>query len=345
MLIEKADYANAERHLAQALVMRRKLLGSEHADVAVTLVELGRVYEDLGSNERAEPLLREALAIRQKALGDDHRETAVSLNADRLGVAPAGRSRRRRVSSAAVPGGEPKTRGPDHPNSGMTLHDLGLIAATKGDLPSALSLFRQALEIHRKAYGDEHPTVAVALNSIARGFTSARATHRGGGCSAGGGSHGASDAGGRSSARRDLHINLASVQLARHEPASAEALLREAFGFAPERPAWFRAVGACSWKTIGVSAPRRACSAPHSPRSNATRKPRQCCSMHAAISQSVPAVRGVEMKDTITRLGRPLRRVGQDRERKGVSIAPRLLGTRSSTQLLSPLALLFRCFR
>ena len=49
MLIEKADYASAERHLEQTLVMRRKLLGSEHADVAVTLVELGRVYQDLGS--------------------------------------------------------------------------------------------------------------------------------------------------------------------------------------------------------------------------------------------------------------------------------------------------------
>ena len=48
----------------------------------------------------------------------------------------------------------------------MTLHDLGLIAATRGDLPAALSLFRQALEIHRKAYGNEHPTVAVALKAL-----------------------------------------------------------------------------------------------------------------------------------------------------------------------------------
>jgi hypothetical protein len=61
--------------------MRRKLLGPEHADVAVTLVELGRVYQDLGLNRRADPLLRESLVVRRKVLGDAHRETAVSLNA------------------------------------------------------------------------------------------------------------------------------------------------------------------------------------------------------------------------------------------------------------------------
>ena len=101
MLADKGDYAAAGRSLEQALGMRRKLLGPEHADVAVTLVELGRVYQDQGFNQRAEPLHREALAIRRKVLGDEHRETAVSLSdlasvlrlngdlAGRRGAAPA----------------------------------------------------------------------------------------------------------------------------------------------------------------------------------------------------------------------------------------------------------------
>jgi len=60
--------------------MRRKLLGNEHKDVAVTLVELGRVYGDQGDDQRAEPLFRESLTIRRKALGEEDHETAVSLS-------------------------------------------------------------------------------------------------------------------------------------------------------------------------------------------------------------------------------------------------------------------------
>ena len=52
--------------------MRRSVYGAEHTAVADTLAELGRIYQDQGLNDRAEPLHREALAIRRKLLGDDH---------------------------------------------------------------------------------------------------------------------------------------------------------------------------------------------------------------------------------------------------------------------------------
>ena len=45
----------AARSLEQALDHAAQAARPEHADVAVTLVELGRVYQD-GFNERAEPL-------------------------------------------------------------------------------------------------------------------------------------------------------------------------------------------------------------------------------------------------------------------------------------------------
>ena len=302
MLIEKADYANAERHLAQALVMRRKLLGSEHADVAVTLVELGRVYEDLGSNERAEPLLREALAIRQKALGDDHRETAVSLSA----VASVLRLRGdlagaefllRRCLEVNL-----KTRGPDHPNSGMTLHDLGLIAATRGDLPSALSLFRRALEIHRKAYGNEHPTVAVALNSIARVLRLQRRHNEAAAALQEAVAMSRPTLGDDHQLVAIYTINLASVQLARHEPASAEALLREGLRIRARAPSVVpgrrRMFLEDDW-SLGATKSLLGASI------TALKRYQEAEAMLLDARrdlQSVPAVRGVEMKDTITRL-------------------------------------------
>ena len=61
--------------------MRRRLYGREHKDIAVTLVELGRAYEDAGAPERAEPLFREALTMREHIFGDAHKETATSKSA------------------------------------------------------------------------------------------------------------------------------------------------------------------------------------------------------------------------------------------------------------------------
>ena len=148
----QGDYAGAGRTLERALGLRRKLLG-EHGDVAVTLVELGRVYQDQGLNQRAEPLHREALDIRRKVLGNEHRETAVSLS-DLASVLRL---------NGDIDGAEPllkqslelniKTRGADHPNTAVSLHDLGLIAASRGDYLGAESGFRQALGLQRKALG------------------------------------------------------------------------------------------------------------------------------------------------------------------------------------------------
>ncbi len=97
--------------------MRRTLIGAEHPDVAVTLAELGRVYQDEGFHDRAAPLHIEALAIRTRALGEQHGETAVSqsdlasvlrLNGDLPG---AERLLRQCLETNL------KTRGATHPNT------------------------------------------------------------------------------------------------------------------------------------------------------------------------------------------------------------------------------------
>ncbi len=227
LLADKGDYTAAARSLERALDMRRQLLGEEHADVAVTLSELGRVYQDLGSNQRAEPLQREALRIRRKVLGAEHRETAVSLSdlasVLRLNGDLSGAESLLRQSLEL----NRKARGDDHPNTAMTLHDLALIAEARGDRPYAESLLRQALAMQRMALGDRHPVVAQTLNNLSRVLRD-QARY-----------------GEAASALREAleiarpalgsehqlvaiySINLAAVQVALHEPAAAEPLLRE----------------------------------------------------------------------------------------------------------------------
>src|SRR5262245_4480113 len=106
----------------------------------------------------------------------------------------------------------------------MTLHDLGLIAASRGDYRSAESMFREALVIHRRALGDRHPNVAMTLNSVARAL-SAQGRYDEAAAALENALEIARPALGRDHQLVAIYtINLASVQLARKDPAAAEAL-------------------------------------------------------------------------------------------------------------------------
>jgi eukaryotic-like serine/threonine-protein kinase len=153
---ERGDHAGAVPLLEEALVLRRRLLNNQHNDVAVSLVELGRVQRSRDRLDLAEPLFREALAIRRKVLGDEHREVAVSLGDVASLLWHKGELAAAEpffLESAAM---HRKTVGPDHPNVGQTLANLALLKIDQGELAAAETLFQQALEISRKSFGAKH---------------------------------------------------------------------------------------------------------------------------------------------------------------------------------------------
>lgn len=55
--------------------MRKKLLGQEHPDVAISLNNLAGLYESQGKYEAAEPLYLQALEMDKKLLGEEHPNT------------------------------------------------------------------------------------------------------------------------------------------------------------------------------------------------------------------------------------------------------------------------------
>ena len=227
VMADKGDYAGAGRTLEEALRIRRTILG-DHGDVGVTLAELGRVYQDQGLNQRAEPLHREALELRRRVLGADHREVAVSLSdlasVLRLnGDLDGAEALLRQSQDINV-----KTRGAEHPNTAVNIHDLAVIKAMRGQYAEAEAELRRALAMQRKALSDRHPVVAGTLNSLARtlreqqrydeaaaALTEALEITRG--------------AFGPDHQLMALYaINLASIELARNQPAHAERLLTDA---------------------------------------------------------------------------------------------------------------------
>jgi serine/threonine protein kinase/Tfp pilus assembly protein PilF len=157
----------ARATLESALAMRRKLLGEEHPEVAVSHSELGRTLFDLGRLDEAEAHYRAALAIRRKVLGPADHETATSMSdlglllrqkGDRAGAETLLRE------TLAV---TRTSSGPTHPDVGTALNNLALTVNERGDHAAAEAMFREALAIGRASLGREHPVNAQRLANLA----------------------------------------------------------------------------------------------------------------------------------------------------------------------------------
>jgi hypothetical protein len=80
--MEAGDYASAEPLLREALQMRRKLLGNEHAEVAGSLILLASLLVETGRFEEARVAAAEARAICLQALGAAHWRTAAATSVE-----------------------------------------------------------------------------------------------------------------------------------------------------------------------------------------------------------------------------------------------------------------------
>ena len=80
LLGQNGRHAEAETLLQDALARFRNRLGPEHPDVALTLMDLGRLLHTLDRDSEARPLLTEALDMNRRLLGPDHPRTQYSEN-------------------------------------------------------------------------------------------------------------------------------------------------------------------------------------------------------------------------------------------------------------------------
>jgi tetratricopeptide (TPR) repeat protein len=126
-LCRTAKYDEALPLVERALEIRRRILGSEHLDVAAALYGLAIVYWYKSGYAKAELLHEQALSIREKILGPDHPAVATSLKG--LANIYFGRAEYARAESLyrrILAIGE-RTVGPNHPNVSDYLHNLATL--------------------------------------------------------------------------------------------------------------------------------------------------------------------------------------------------------------------------
>jgi tetratricopeptide (TPR) repeat protein len=183
LLQEKRDLQQAEGMFQEALAIDRRRLGNEHPEVAIKLVNLSRIFSDQEKLESAEAAAREAVAIRRKVLGNEHPSLANAL--DQLARALEWRnpdeSEQHGREALAV---ARRAFGEGHRETARLEGNVAWSLYRRGAYAEAASLYRSAVEKHRKTVGADHSWTGGALNGLAntlnglRDFRGAETTAR-----------------------------------------------------------------------------------------------------------------------------------------------------------------------
>jgi eukaryotic-like serine/threonine-protein kinase len=160
------DVSTTEKRLRELLALKRRIYPAPHDAIAKTLRELGQIVARTEKYTEAEALTNEALTMDRQVFGEDHREIAATY--DDLGEIMV--AQRRFVDAdadyrAAIAVCEraqikeevcPRARN----NLGMSLYRQQRLEDAKTEMT-------QALAERRALFGNDHPTVAYSLQTLA----------------------------------------------------------------------------------------------------------------------------------------------------------------------------------
>ncbi len=156
----------AEPYYQRALEIRERVLGPEHPEVGLVLLELANLYSRQGRFAESIPLVQRNLKIREQrqadpvALSELHSQLAATYRQmDRLADAETHFKRAMELVEENL--------GPEHPTLALRGNNLAVLYSDQGRYTEAEVLYERAMEIEEKAFGANHVSVAVGLVNLA----------------------------------------------------------------------------------------------------------------------------------------------------------------------------------
>ena len=156
----------AMEYCQEALEIRKKELGPNHVDVAMSYNNLGLVYNDTGDLEKAKEYYQLAVKIYKQQFGPNHVNVATSYN--NLGVVhrKTGDLEKAKEYHQLALEIEKEQLGPKHVDVAGSYNYLGSVYRETGDLEKAKEYHQLALEIEKEQLGPKHVEVAASYNNL-----------------------------------------------------------------------------------------------------------------------------------------------------------------------------------
>ena len=164
---EEGDFEAAVSSLREALSIRRRLHGDEHASIATILNSLGYFYREWGRLDEAEEAYRRALVMRRRVFSGNHVQSAWSLH----NLASLLRARERFNEALALDREALSMRldlfGEIHPLVSSSYSNIASSLLDLGRHDEGKRLYKKALDLFERAFEGDHPEVSRALNNYA----------------------------------------------------------------------------------------------------------------------------------------------------------------------------------
>jgi len=157
-------------YLFKALDVRKKNLGGDHLDTAISYNNIGLAYSKHGDFSNALNYYLKALVIREKVLGKWHSRTATTY--DNIGCAYYYLNDQPRAFEFICNALKirQKVLDADHSDIALSYNNLGLVLDAMGDSHNSLQCHFKALQIMEKTLGTGHPFTANSYNNIGNAF-------------------------------------------------------------------------------------------------------------------------------------------------------------------------------
>ncbi len=160
------QYELAVSYHEKALVIRKKIYGEEHADVAASYNNLGAVYHDQGQYNKAKENYDKGLFINKTINGEIHADVAASYNNLGLVYVNLGQynvGKEYHEKGLVI---RKKIYGEEHADVAKSYNNLGDVYRHLGQYNEAKEYLERGLVIKKKIYGEEHPSVAASHGNL-----------------------------------------------------------------------------------------------------------------------------------------------------------------------------------
>ncbi len=184
LLINGAQYTQAEEELLLARTILLQMVGERHADYADCLNSLAVLYHCQGRYEEAGALYQQALHIFEQVFGTEH-ETVTGVLNNLAGLYDMrGQYEQAEMFFLRTLQLKEKLFGPEGPSVDTVLHNLASLYIRRGKYAQAEPLLLRAMAIREKSLGPEHPLTLLSrarfatLHTARKEYEQAESLHR-----------------------------------------------------------------------------------------------------------------------------------------------------------------------
>ena len=160
-------YSQAEGFHKKALMIRKKIFGEDHTDVASSYNNLASVYSSLGEYNQAKQLHEKALVIWKKINGEDHVDVATSYHNLASVYGSVGKYNQAKELNEKALMIRKKIFDEDHADIASSYNNLAGVYFDLQEYNKAKELNKKALTIRKKIFGEDHVDIASSYNNLA----------------------------------------------------------------------------------------------------------------------------------------------------------------------------------